>query len=76
MHQVHFVQDSALLQCNGIPLSKFKQSPGLQPGQMTLRSSKPFTQIYKAKVALRWEEAAFLLFATSEDSLGFHLPVL
>lgn len=50
MHHVHFAQDSALLQPNGIPLSKFKQSPGLQPGQMTLRSSKPFTQIYTAKL--------------------------
>lgn len=28
MHQAHFTQDSALMQPNGIPLSKFKQSQG------------------------------------------------
>lgn len=50
MHQAHFAQDSALMQPDGIPLSKFKQSPGPQPGQITLESRKPFTQIYKAKL--------------------------
>lgn len=54
----------SLMEFLWIPLSKFKQSPGPQPGQMTLRSSKPFTQMDKAKLlsALRWVEAAFLLF--------------
>lgn len=45
MHQVHFTQYSALTQPNGIPVSKFKHGPGPQPGQMTLRSSKPFTHL-------------------------------
>lgn len=35
MCQAHFAQDSALTQSDGSPLSKFKQSPGPQPGQMT-----------------------------------------
>lgn len=76
MHQVHFVQDSALLQCNGIPLSKFKQSPWASARADDSLVKQALHTDLQSKVAVRWVEAAFLLFATSEDSLGFHLPVL